>query len=77
MLVPITIVRRTPHRHDEVVKQMFEAFHGELMCACNKVKTVVMHECLRDVPSKEKASSSWGKAPTLNVYTIVRNSKRI
>ena len=57
--VPITIIRRTPHRNDSLIKHELIPLHRKLMSTGNEVDRVVVREGFGDVRPEEEPGSAW------------------
>lgn len=60
---PITIIRRTPHRHDKFIEHDLVPLHSELMCSRDEFDVVGSGELFDYVAAKEEACAPWRETP--------------
>ena len=67
---PVAIVRRTPHRHDRLVKHLLVPLHDQLMRPRNQGEIIVMVEVPHDVRAEEEARAAGREAPAFDFVGV-------
>lgn len=64
---PVTIIRRTPNRHDRIIKHELVPFHRQLMRASDEVNGVAVRERLGDICAEQEPGTTRAQTPPVNI----------